>query len=470
LKTASQLNLANRFLEWSKDMFSKILIAARGEIALRIIRACREMDIRTVAVYSEADKSSLHVRFADEAVCIGKPSPAESYLNIPAIISAAEVTDVEAIHPGYGFLSENPHFAEVCGSCNIKFIGPRPETMRMVGDKLQARITMKKAGLPVIPGSQEGVKDKDEALKIAKKIGYPVIIKASAGGGGRGMRVAHNDVRLVSAMLAARAEAEAAFGNPEIYIEKYIERPRHVEFQILADQYGHIVHLGDRDCTVQRRHQKLIEESPSPALDSKLRRKMGDAAIKAAKATNYVNAGTIEFLLDEEDNFYFIEVNARIQVEHPVTEQVTGVDLIKEQIRICYGEKLNFNQDQVKPRGWAIECRINAEDPDNDFRPDPGRITSYNAPGGPGVRVDGIAYAGYDIPTQYDSMIAKLIVWGGTRNEAIIRMRRALDEYIIGPTKTTLPLYRKIFNSARFIKGRYYTDFVERLIEENEKP
>ncbi|MBI2447320.1 MAG: acetyl-CoA carboxylase biotin carboxylase subunit [Candidatus Omnitrophica bacterium] len=447
-------------------MFSKILIANRGEIALRIIRACREMGIRSVAVYSEADKNSLHVRFADEAVCIGPAQSVNSYLNIPAIISAAEITDVEAIHPGYGFLAENAHFAEVCESCQITFIGPTPENIRLLGDKMQAKEMMKKAGLPVIPGSLSIVKNKEEALNTAKRIKYPVIIKAAAGGGGRGMRICHNDVRLISALMTAQTEAEAAFGNSAVYIEKYIPRPRHIEFQILADKYGHVIHLGERDCTIQRRHQKLVEESPSPALDLKMRKRMGDMAIRGAKAVNYVNAGTVEFLLDESNNFYFMEVNTRIQVEHPVTEMVTGIDLIKEQIKISNGERLSYNQDDVKVNGWSIEARINAEDPDNNFMPSPGRITNYILPGGPGVRVDTHAYPGYDVPPYYDSLIGKLITYGKNRQDTIRIMQRALDEYVVEPIKTTIPFHKGVFHNPQFIRGQIYTDFVESVLEE----
>ncbi|UCB57379.1 MAG: acetyl-CoA carboxylase biotin carboxylase subunit [Candidatus Omnitrophota bacterium] len=450
-------------------MFSKVLIANRGEIALRIIRACKEMGVRTVAVYSQPDVNSLHVRLADEAICIGRAAPAESYLSIPSIISAAEIADVEAIHPGYGFLAENAHFAEICASCNINFIGPKPEPMRLMGDKLQAKATMRKAGIPVVPGSTEAVQDKDKAIKIAQRLKYPVIIKAAAGGGGKGMRVCHNDVRLVSALLTAQAEAEAAFGKPEVYIEKYFSRPRHIEFQILADNFGRIIHLGERDCTIQRRHQKLIEESPSMAINAKLRKRMGEAAIKAAKSVNYNSAGTIEFLLDEKNNFYFLEMNTRIQVEHGVTEMVTGVDLLKEQIRIAAGEKLRLNQDDVKIKGWAMECRINAEDPNNNFTPSPGRITSYNVPGGPGVRVDSCVYQNYNILPYYDSLIAKLIAHGKTRNEAIRIMLRALEEYVIEPVKTTLPFCRDVLNDARFLRGKVYTDFTDILISEKQK-
>ena len=449
-------------------MFSKILIANRGEVALRIIRACKELGIRTVAVYSQADVNSLHVRFADEAICIGSAASSSSYLNIPSIISAAEIADVEAIHPGYGFLAEDAHFAEICESCRIKFIGPTPENMRLMGDKMVAKDTAKKAGVPIVPGSKAIVKSKEDALRVAKEIKYPVIIKAAAGGGGKGMRICHNDVRLISALLTAQREADAAFGNPDVYIEKYVEKPRHVEVQILGDQHGHIIHLGERDCTIQRRHQKLIEESPSPILDPKLRKKMFEAAIKCAKAINYVNAGTIEFLVDSGGNFYFMEMNTRIQVEHPVTECVTGLDLVKEQIRIASGEKITYKQEDIKFTGCAIECRINAEDPDKDFMPSPGKINMLDLPGGRGVRIDTHAYQGYEIPPYYDSMIAKLIVYGKDRSEAITICRRALDEFIIEPIKTTIPFHKKVMNNPLFIRGRYSTDFIEKLFEKAE--
>ncbi len=447
-------------------MFSKILIANRGEVAIRIISACREMGIRTVVVYSEADADSLPVRLADEAVCIGRAHSSASYLNVPAIISAAEITDVEAIHPGYGFLAENAHFAEICESCQITFIGPTAENIRKLGDKLAAKETMRKAGVPVIPGSLKPVKDKDEALEFAKRIKYPVIIKAAGGGGGRGMRVAHNDVRLVSSLVTAQAEAEAAFGNRDVYIEKYIGNSRHVEFQILADKFGNTVHLGERDCSIQRRHQKLIEESPCPVVDAKTRRRMGELVVKGARAANYVNAGTMEFLVDESGSFYFMEVNTRIQVEHPVTEMVTGIDLIKEQIKIAAGRRLSFSQNDVRLDGWAIECRINAEDPDDGFRPCPGRITAYHAPGGRGVRVDSHVYAGYNIPSYYDSMIGKLITYGKNREEAIQIMRRALDEYVIEPIKTTISFHKKVLNNPLYLRGKVSTQFVERILGE----
>ena len=449
-------------------MFSKILIANRGEIALRIIRACKELGIRTVAVYSEADVNSLHVKFADEAICIGSAQSSKSYLNIPSIISAAEITDVEAIHPGYGFLAENAHFAEVCESCQIKFIGPRPESMKLLGDKMAAKVAMKKAGIPIIPGSKGVVKTKEDALRIAKDMKYPVIIKASAGGGGKGMRIAHNDIRLASAFYMAQSEAEAAFGIPDVYIEKCIENPRHIEFQMLADEYEHVVHLGERDCTIQRRHQKLIEESPSLSLDPKLRKKIGELAIKGTKSVGYVNAGTMEFLLDKDDNFYFMEMNARIQVEHPVTEMITGIDLIKEQIRIASGEKLGYEQCDIRIEGHSIECRINAEDPDNNFMPSPGKIERFHAPGGRGVRVDSHIYSEYVIPPYYDSMIAKLITYGKTRNEAIYIMQRALDEFVIRPLKTTIPFHRRVMSDDAFLRGKIDTSYVEKLLGEAE--
>lgn len=447
-------------------MFSKILIANRGEIALRIIRACQELGIRTVAVYSEADKNSLHLRFADEAICIGQAQSSNSYLNIPAIISAAEITDVEAIHPGYGFLAENSHFAEICASCNITFIGPTPENIRLMGDKMAARTVMQKAGLPIVPGSSGIVKDKEEALKIAKKIGYPVIIKAASGGGGKGIRIAHNDIRLVSSLMIAQQEAEASFGNSNIYIEKYIEKPRHIEIQILADKYGHTVYLGERDCSIQRRHQKLLEEAPSPVVDNKLRKRLGELAIRGAKTVNYVSAGTIEFLFDQHNNFYFMEMNTRIQVEHPVTEMVTGIDLIKEQISIAAGEKLRFQQDDIQMKGSAIECRINAEDFENNFMPCPGQIETLNLPGGPGVRVDTHIYPKYEIPTYYDSLLAKVITYGNSRQEAIKVMQRALNEFHIAPIKTTIPFHQRVLENPMFLKGEISTHFVEEMLKE----
>ncbi|MCX5701946.1 MAG: acetyl-CoA carboxylase biotin carboxylase subunit [Candidatus Omnitrophica bacterium] len=450
-------------------MFSKILIANRGEIALRIIRACKELDIRTVAVYSEADRNSLHVRFADEAICIGKAQSSNSYLNIPAIISAAEITDVEAIHPGYGFLAENAHFAEICGSCHITFIGPTPENIRLMGDKMVARSTMQKAGLPIVPGSTSVIKNKEEAIKTAKRIGYPVIIKASAGGGGRGMRVCHNDIRLISSLITAQQEAEVNFGNPSVYIEKYIEKTRHIEIQILADKYGRIVHLGERDCTIQRRHQKLLEESPSCAIDNKLRKRIGELAIKGAKTVSYVSAGTIEFLLDQNNDFYFMEMNTRIQVEHPVTEMVTGIDLIKEQIRVAAGERLHFQQEDIQIKGVAIECRINAEDSENNFMPCPGKIETINFPGGRGVRLDTHIYPGYEITPYYDSLVAKLITYGSSRQEAIKIMQRALSEFNIAPIKTTIAFHSQLLQNPLFIKGEISTHFIQELLKEEIK-
>ncbi len=445
-------------------MFDKILIANRGEIAVRVIRACKELGIRSVAVYSQADVDSLHVQLADEAICIGEAPSKESYLKIDRIISAAEVADVEAIHPGYGFLSENAHFAEVCEGCNIKFIGPPSSAIRAMGDKVAARETMRKAGVPVVPGSDGPVGSEEEALKIARKIGYPVIVKAAGGGGGRGMRVAHNDPSLVKAYHTARSEAERAFSNATVYLEKYVEDPRHIEFQILADRKGKTLHLGERDCSIQRRHQKLLEESPSPVMTSDLRKKMGKAAIKAAETVGYVNAGTIEFLLDKNGDFYFIEMNTRVQVEHPVTEEVTGIDIVKEQLRIAAGEELAFDQKNIEFNRCAIECRINAEDPFNNYQPSPGRIEFLHVPGGHGVRVDKHVYSGYVIPPYYDSMIAKLICYGRDRRTAMDRMARALDEFILRGPKTTIPLHKLILKDPNFRRGRYSTSFVDRLM------
>ncbi len=442
-------------------MFSKILIANRGEVAVRIIRACRELGIQSVVAFSKADRDSLPVQLADDAICIGEAPSSESYLNIPAIISAAEIADVEGIHPGYGFLAENAHFAEICESCQIKFIGPKPESIRLAGDKAIARQEMEKVGVPTIPGSRGAVKNQEEALKIAKKYGYPVVCKAAAGGGGKGIKVAHNDGKLINAFLTAQAEAEAAFGNREVYIEKYLKEPRHIEVQIIADGRGNIVHLGERDCSVQRRHQKLIEEAPAPSFSQKLRRKIGEVAIRAAKTLKYENAGTIEFLVDEDENFYFMEMNTRLQVEHPVTEMVTGLDIVKEQIRIAAGEKLSFTQEQVQIRGHAMECRINAEDPDNNFLPSPGKIETWIVPGGPGIRVDSHGFAGYRIPPYYDSMIAKFIAFGKDRQEAISVMLRALKETRIGPIKTTVGLHEKILNRPRFRQGAVATNFID---------
>ena len=447
-------------------MFSKILIANRGEIALRIIRACRELGIRTVAVYSEADRDSLHVRFADEAICIGQAQSSSSYLSIPAIISAAEITDVEAIHPGYGFLAENSHFAEICESCQITFIGPTPQNIKLMGDKMVARTNMQKAGLPIVPGSVAIVKNKEEAIKTARRIGYPVIIKAAAGGGGKGMRICHNDITLISSLMIAQQEAESSFGNPDVYIEKYLEKPRHIEIQIIADKFGHTLHLGERDCSIQRRHQKLLEESPSSAVDNKLRKRLGELAVRAAKSVNYVSVGTMEFLLDSQSNFYFMEMNTRIQVEHPVTEMVTGIDLIKTQIRIAAGEKIHFQQDDIKLKGSAIECRINAEDFENNFMPSPGKIETLNLPGGPGVRLDTHIYPGYEISPYYDSLVAKVITYGNNRQEAIKIMQRALSEFNIAPIKTTIPFHLRLLTNPAFLKGDISTHFVQEMFKE----
>ena len=445
-------------------MFKKILIANRGEIALRVIRACRELDIQTVAVFSEGDREALHVKVADEAVCIGPVASAKSYLNIPNIISAAELTGVDAIHPGYGFLSENARFAEICESCGITFIGPSPQAIETMGDKAKARKTMIEAGVPVVPGSKEIITDYETAAAIADDIGFPVLIKASAGGGGKGMRVAQNSKELKSSIQAAQNEAQAAFGNSEVYLEKYVEEPRHIEFQILGDKYGNVVHLGERDCSLQRRHQKLLEEAPSSAITPELRAKMGAVAVKAAKSANYSNAGTIEFLLDRHGNYYFIEMNTRIQVEHPVTEMVTGLDLVKEQIRLAAGEPLGFTQRDIQIRGWSIECRINAENSDKNFMPSPGTIKIYHVPGGPGVRVDSAVYQGYTVPPYYDSMVGKLIVWGATRQEAIARMKRALEEFVIEGIHTTIPFHLKVLDNAFYRRGEVYTNFIQRRI------
>ena len=442
-------------------MIQKVLIANRGEIALRIVRACRELGIKTLAVYSEADVQSLHVQLADEAICIGGPKSSDSYLRADRIMSAAEIADVDAIHPGYGFLSENAKFAEQCESCNIKFIGPKSKSIKIMGDKAIAKDTVKKAGVPTVPGSDGPIESEVQAVKIARTIGYPVIIKAVAGGGGRGMRIAHNDVSLAKEFFVAKNEAEKAFGNGALYLEKYIERPRHIEFQILGEKFGKIIHLGERDCSVQRRHQKLIEESPSPFLTPDLRKKMGKAAVRAAEAAEYENAGTIEFLVDAKGNYYFIEMNTRIQVEHPVTEEVTGIDLVKQQIKIANGEKLEFDQSDITFERHAIECRINAEDPARNFAPSPGTIGLYYAPGGLGVRVDSHAYSGYTIPPHYDSMIGKLICSGKTRKEALERTYRALSEYLVRGIKTTIPLHKAIMADPVFIEGKATTAYME---------
>ncbi len=444
--------------------FRKILIANRGEIALRIIRTCQELGIETVAVHSVADQNSLHVKMATEAVCIGEAPSAKSYLNIPNIISAALTRDVDAVHPGYGFLSENSRFAEICQDHKLIFIGPTPQSIRQMGDKSQARETMQQVGVPTIPGSAGIIESESEALTIAETIGYPLIIKATAGGGGRGMRIVQNNRELLTMLQTAQAEADIAFGNRGVYIEKYLAEPRHIEFQILADSFGNVVHLGERECSIQRRHQKLLEESPSTALTPALRAEMGAAAVATAKSINYVGVGTVEFLLDSSGKFYFMEMNTRIQVEHPVTEMLTGLDLIAEQLKIAQGEELTFGQEDIRWLGHAIECRINAEDPELDFRPSPGPVTGFLAPGGPGVRMDSHLYSGYVIPPYYDSLIGKLIVWGKDRPEAIRRMRRALNECAITGIPTTIPFQIKILDNAWFQRGEVYTNFIQRRI------
>jgi acetyl-CoA carboxylase, biotin carboxylase subunit len=444
--------------------FRKILIANRGEIACRIIWTCKEMGIQTVAVHSTADRDSLHVRFADEAVCIGGPTSAQSYLNIPSVIAAAEITNVDAIHPGYGFLAESAYFAEICEACNIKFIGPRADVIRMMGDKVEARRAMKEAGLPILPGSPDPLKSEEEAVAVAREIGYPVIIKAAAGGGGRGMRIVRAEEEMGAAMQTASTEAAAAFKNGDVYIEKYIENPRHIEIQVLSDEHGHCIHLGERDCSIQRRHQKLIEEAPSPVLTPELREKMGTLAVEACKRVGYSSAGTIEFLLDEDGRFYFMEMNTRIQVEHPVTEMITLADIVRNQIFVAEGSPLWYKQSDVVFNGHSIECRINAEDP-RTFAPSPGLITAYNAPGGPGVRLDTAAYPGYYVPPYYDSLIAKLIVHARTREVAIARMRRALEVMVVEGVKTTIPLHRSIMEDPYFRAGEYSTRFMEQFFE-----
>lgn len=446
-------------------MFSKILIANRGEIALRIIRACKELGVQTVAVYSTSDATAAHTIFADESVCIGPPEGSKSYLNKVRIISAAEITGADAIHPGYGFLAENAEFAEMCASCGLTFIGPSAEVIRKMGDKAVAKETMQKAGVPVVPGSEGIVKTEEEALAIAKEIKLPVILKAVAGGGGKGMRIVREEQNLSNSFMMARAEAEAGFGNPELYIEKYIENPRHIEIQVLADSFGKTIHLGERECSIQRRHQKLIEETPSPVVDAKLRKEMGRTAVKGAKSVGYQSAGTIEFLLDSQGNYYFMEMNTRIQVEHPVTEMVYGVDLIKEQIRIAAGEPLKIEQKEMYPRGHSLECRINAEDPANNFMPAPGEITNLHLPGGPGVRVDTHIYNSYKVPPFYDSLIAKLIVSARNRVDAIRRLNRALDEFVIEGIKTTIPFHKFVINTPEFIKGDFNTHFLEKIYD-----
>ncbi len=443
-------------------IFKKVLIANRGEIAVRIIRACREMGIKTVAVYSDIDRESLHVRLADESVCIGPAQASQSYLNIPAILSAAEITDADAIHPGYGFLAENYHFAEACQTSGIIFIGPSPENIRLGGDKAKARQTMKRKGVPIVSGSDGPIPDEETAMKVAKKIGFPIVLKASAGGGGHGMKIIKEEKALEQAFFIAQREALTAFGNSEVYIEEYIPELRHIEVQIMADNKGNIIHLHERDCTIQRRHQKLIEESPSPFITTeKFRKRIGELGVKAAKALKYRNLGTIEFIVDNKGNIYFIEVNTRVQVEHPVTEAVTGIDIIKEQIKLAAGLPLGYKQNQIKLSGHSIECRINAEDPER-FIPSPGKITFLSLPGGPGVRVDTAIYQGYVIPSQYDSLIAKLIVYGKDRNEAIARMKRALDEFIIEGVKTTIPFHKKVMSHPDFISGNFNTGFIEK--------
>ncbi len=449
------------------ELFRKILIANRGEIAVRIIRACKELGIKVVAVYSEADKESLHVKLADEAICIGPPTPAQSYLNITAILSAADITDAEAIHPGYGFLSENAQFAEACINSGITFIGPTPENIRIGGDKAKARQILKRKGIPVVPGSDGPVSSEEACIKIIKKIGLPVIFKASSGGGGRGMRIVYDEKEIEQTFFMAQREALAAFGNGELYIEKYFPKVRHIEIQIIADKQGNIVHLGERDCTIQRRHQKLIEEAPSPVLTEKLRKKIGEYAVKAAKALKYRNAGTFEFIVDDEFNPYFIEINTRVQVEHPITEEITDTDIIKEQIRIAKGYPLSFKQSQIKFEGHAIECRINAEDPEK-FTPSPGIIEFIHFPGGPGIRVDSFLYHGCKVSPYYDSLVAKIIAKGSNRHEAIARMKRALEETNIRGIKTNIPFFLKVLEHPDFIKGKFFTDFVQTM-QINEK-
>ncbi|WP_102027066.1 acetyl-CoA carboxylase biotin carboxylase subunit [Salirhabdus sp. Marseille-P4669] len=451
-------------------MIKRLLVANRGEIAVRIIRACKELGIETVAVYSEADKESLHVKLADEAYCIGPAFSKESYLNITNIMSVATLTEVDAIHPGYGFLAENPDFAEICKECNIIFVGPSSYSIQKMGTKDVARETMREAGVPIVPGSRGIIENVEEGIQIAEEIGYPVIIKATAGGGGKGIRIARNEEDLVKGIRVTQNEAETAFGNPGVYIEKFIEDFRHVEIQVIADQYGNTVHLGERDCTIQRRLQKLIEETPSPAITPEIREAMGDAAVKAAQAVEYTGAGTIEFIFDKQSNqYYFMEMNTRIQVEHPVTEMVTGIDLIKEQIKVASGEKLSFTQQEVEFQGWSMECRINAENPFKNFMPSPGEVQMYLPPGGYGVRVDSAAYSGWKIPPHYDSMIAKLITHGKTREEAIDKMRRALDEFIVDGIHTTIPFHQRMMNHEIFIKGDFNTKFLEKYnIMDNE--
>ena len=449
-------------------MFKKILIANRGEIAVRVIRACREMGIATVAVYSDIDKDALHTQLADEAVCIGSAMPKDSYLNMANILSACVLTGADAIHPGFGFLSENSKFAKMCRECNIKFIGPDYETIDFIGDKAKAREIMKFSDVPVVPGYEGEIRDENHALEIAKDIGYPIMIKASAGGGGKGIRIAFNDEEFLMGYKTAKAEAKACFGNDTLYLEKFIQKPKHIEFQILADEYGNVIHLGERECSMQRKNQKVLEEAPSNVLNEELRNKMGEIAKRAALAVDYKNAGTIEFIFDMDNNFYFMEMNTRIQVEHPITEMITGIDIVKEQIRIASGEKLRFTQDDIKLKGHAIECRVNAEDPDHDFRPCPGKIEELCVPGGMGVRIDSAIYCGYKIPHCYDSMIAKVIAYGNDRNEAIVKMRRALGEFAVGGVKTNINFDLSILDTEEFIRGEYDTSFLaEKMVKKN---
>ncbi|OOM13598.1 acetyl-CoA carboxylase biotin carboxylase subunit [Clostridium saccharobutylicum] len=449
-------------------MFKKVLIANRGEIAVRIIRACKEMGIRTVAVYSEIDKEALHTQLADEAVCIGPAMPKDSYLNITNILSACVLTGADAIHPGFGFLSENSKFAKMCRQCNIKFIGPDHETIDFIGNKAKAREIMKFSGVPVVPGYEGEIKNEEHALELAKEIGYPIMIKASAGGGGKGIRIANNDEEFLMGFKTAKAEAKACFGDDNLYLEKFVQKPKHIEFQILADEYGNVIHLGERECSMQRKNQKVLEEAPSNVLTEELRSKMGEIAKKAALAVDYKNAGTIEFLFDKDNNFYFMEMNTRIQVEHPITEMITGVDLVKEQLRIASGEKLRYTQEDIKLKGHAIECRVNAEDPDHDFRPCPGKIDELCLPGGMGVRIDSAIFCGYKIPHCYDSMIAKVITFGNDRNEAIIKMNRALSEFAVGGVQTNINFELSILESEEFLKGEYDTSFLaEKMVKKN---
>lgn len=449
-------------------MFKKVLIANRGEIAVRIIRACKEMGIRTVAVYSEIDKEALHTQLADEAVCIGPAMPKDSYLNITNILSACVLTGADAIHPGFGFLSENSKFAKMCRQCNIKFIGPDHETIDFIGNKAKAREIMKFSGVPVVPGYEGEIRNEEHALELAKEIGYPIMIKASAGGGGKGIRIANNDEEFLMGFKTAKAEAKACFGDDNLYLEKFVQKPKHIEFQILADEYGNVIHLGERECSMQRKNQKVLEEAPSNVLNEELRSKMGEIAKKAALAVDYKNAGTIEFLFDKDNNFYFMEMNTRIQVEHPITEMITGVDLVKEQLRIASGEKLRYTQEDIKLKGHAIECRVNAEDPDHDFRPCPGKIEELCLPGGMGVRIDSAIFCGYKIPHCYDSMIAKVITFGNDRNEAIIKMNRALSEFAVGGVQTNINFELSILESEEFLKGEYDTSFLaEKMVKKN---